>query len=342
MYAIGLVGLGPAGCLFLATLPPEKRGSVIAFDAECIGGDLARLYGGVTANLTCDQMIAALRLVPEWTMADMGFLTAKYSGDVCPLLADVCQQLRQLMGPILSRTRVHTGTVNTCQQGADGTWVLQTSKGPCKVGRLVLCTGAEARKMDLPKSVVPLDVALSEVDLRRFVRPEAHVVVFGTSHSGTLVLRNLSSMGCSHVTAVYRGEQPFRWFRDGDTEGLKQESAAIADAVQTRAWGDRTPMLVSTADFEGVLRATMDADHVIYCIGFISRHPIIQGADGTTLSSPLHHDPTTGALTGVRNAWGFGIGFPGQYTTNTGSLAADVGFGGFVEQIRRCMPAILS
>lgn len=337
MYEIGLVGLGPAGCLFLACLPPEKRSAVIAFDAECIGGDLARLYGGVTANLTCAQMIAAFRQVPEWATANFDVLTERYTADVCPLLADICQQLRVLMAPVLARVRVHTGTVLSCQQNAEGSWTLETSKGACKVGRLVLCTGATARKMDLPKSTVPLDVALSESRIREFVRPTDRVVVFGTSHSGTLVLRNLSSLGCSEVTAVYKGDRPFRWFRDGDTEGLKQESAAIADSIVCKRWVDRTPTLVSSGDFEGVLRATLDADHVIYCTGFTSRFPPLLDTQGVPIT-PVH-DPATGAL--CRGCWGFGIGFPGTYKTNTGALAPDVGFGGFVEQIRRCLPAIL-
>jgi hypothetical protein len=286
-------------------------------------------------------MIAAFRLVPEWATADFGILQDKYAADVCPLLADVCQQLRVLMVPVLARAHIHTGSVLSCQQGADGTWVLQTSKGACKVGRLVLCTGAVARKMDLPKSTVPLDVALSEGGLRRFVTPNDRVVVFGTSHSGTLVLRNLSSMGCSEVTAVYRGDRPFRWFRDGDTEGLKQESAAIADSIVGKSWGDRTPTLVPYTDFESVLRASLAADHVIYCTGFLCRHPPLLDAQGVPVTPT--HDPATGALGGggITRCWGFGIGFPSTYTTNTGDQAPDVGFGGFVEQIRRCMPDLL-
>jgi glycine/D-amino acid oxidase-like deaminating enzyme len=275
-------------------------------------------------------------MVPAWSAVPLPFLES-VEPDKCPLLSDVCAQLRDLVQPLLQRVSMHTGTVQEIRQELDG-WTLRTAETSYKVRKLILCTGADPRTLNLPKPSIPLDVALCPEKLRSFVRPESRIVVFGTSHSGTLVLRNLRAAGCRNVKAIYRDAQPFRWLRDGDTEGLKQESAAIADEIVGNAWGDQTPILISLSDTSPMLRAAMEADAVIYAMGFQRRVPRIVGLSGTELQ-PLH-DPKTAQI--FPACWGFGIGFPGVYTTPSGTQAPDVGFVGFIEQIRACMPAILT
>ncbi len=193
--------------------------------------------------------------------------------------------------------------------------------------------------MDIPKPVIPLDIALTVEGLRSFLHDaaEKRVTVFGTAHSGTLILKNLKDLGCRQVTAIYKGRQPFRWARYHDPEGLKQESALIADDIVGRAWGELTPTLVHVDDIAGTIRAVMSADFVIYALGFESRRPTIVGIGGTVLHPTFH--PDTAEL--APGLWGFGIGFPGLYELPKGGKAADVGFGGFVAQIQRCMGGIL-
>jgi hypothetical protein len=196
--------------------------------------------------------------------------------------------------------------------------------------------------MSLPKPVIPLDIALSPTRLAAFLAPEGRdqlrVVVFGLSHSGTLVLRNVREAGCGFLTGVYRGTQPFYWFRYGHTEGLKQDSAVIADAIVAREWGSATPALLRFADFEAVASAVICADYVVYAVGFDRRAPVFQDARGAFFVPK--HDPATCLL--APNCWGFGIGFPGEYVTNTGDMAPDVGFGGFVAAIQKNLQTILN
>jgi threonine dehydrogenase-like Zn-dependent dehydrogenase len=202
-----------------------------------------------------------------------------------------------------------------------------------------MCTGATTIQLDIPKSNIPLDVALCGDKLRSFVRPTDRVVVFGTAHSGTLIMRNLKNVGCTNVTAVYKNEKPVSWARDGDTEGIKQESASIADEIVAGAWGPYTPSLVrlDTATC-GFLRSLMEADHVIYGIGFQTRAPVLVDAAGAKID-PATYSAENGKLRD--GLWGFGIGFPSKYTTPGGRQASDVGFGPFAAHILKSLPAIL-
>ena len=174
------------------------------------------------------------------------------------------------------------------------------------------------------------------------MRATDHIVVMGTSHSGTLVLKNLKELGCAHVTALYRRERPFSFARDGDTEGLKQESAAIADEILAKAWGDKTPLLLSSSDLTTQFRVFQRAQYVIYAIGF--------GSPPLTFLNPYGHQvrfsdvfaPATSTFTGAQRAWGFGIGFPRLYTAPNGEDYLDVAFKPFLEAIQEALPRILT
>ncbi len=330
---LAVIGLGPAGCLFLASLPPEKLGSqILAIESGCIGGDLARLYGNVVANLTRTEMESAFRKIPQWSTLSEFHYFSKYQESQCPLLSDVCKQLRELMKPILAKITVKFGTVYRLEKDVEG-WKIHTKSETIQTRKVILCTGAIPIQMDLPKSVIPLEVALHKQNLANFISPDNSVVVFGTSHSGTLILRNLKDVGCKRVSAIYKCDTPFRWARDGDTEGIKQESAIIADEIIAGTWLDATPALISLSDTGTMIRRVLEADYVVYAIGFESRRPAIEGCT-------ILVDSETGNL--APGMWGFGIGFPSFYMTPKGVKAPDVGFGPFAEHILKCLQAIIN
>lgn len=330
---ITVIGLGPAGCLFLACLPPEKlNSSVVAIDRGCIGGDLARLYGNVVANLTRTEIETAFQKVPAWSSLQEFPYFTKYAATECPLLSDVCLQLRECMQPILAKITVRFAEVEGLRKEEDG-WSICLRKETLQTQKVILCTGATPTQLDLPKSIIPLEIALSNDDLAHFIHPSHHIVVFGSSHSGTLVMRNLKNSGCKRITCLYKDTVPFRWARDGDTEGLKQESAIIADEITAGSWCDATPQLIPVQQTGAMLRALLSADYVVYAMGFEARYPSVDGA-------LLSHNSETAAL--APGMWGFGIGFPSFYKTPGGTIAPDVGFGQFAGHILSCMSAILS
>ncbi len=349
MFEFGIVGLGIAGCVFLACIPDECLRRTVVFDSGCVGGDLARLYGSVVANLTCEQLSNAFHAVPRWKDARLRVLEAQ-DPNTCPKLADLCRQLRDLMTHILPLVTLHSQHIVGARQ-VPGGWILRSSAGDSEyaVAKLVLCTGGEPRRLDYPKPAIPLEIALDRAALASYIRPSDRVVVFGTAHSGTLVLRNLREIGCVGIVGVYREDPPFRWARSHtpecpcirlggtgchDSEGVKQESAAIADAIVREEW----PMVrILRAEGEEFVRALMEADYVVYATGFSARKIELRGLGGEVLE--CRHNATTGEMGSC--VWGFGLAYPGIYEKPQGGFAPDIGLPGFVGHILNCLPAIV-
>jgi len=331
MYKIAIVGLGPAGIFTLALLPSEILASTIVFEKAAIGGDLARHYSAVVANIPKSAIIDAFRSIPRWANAAFPFLE-KYNDHDCPLLGDCVRQLRALIAPDLARAVFHIARINDYKQRDNGSWQLVSPIGLFETQKLILCTGAYPKTLDLPKPIIPLHIALNPKLLQDFVLPTDRIVVFGTAHSGTLALKNLRTAGVTSLTAIYKGTTPFVYARDGHSEGIKQESAAIADSIVTDGWA-------KTYDFASSHRAVMEADSVVYAIGF-ERPVLIYIANDNTRKPFIHNSAT--AEFNVANVYGFGIGFPMPYTGPDGKQYPDVGFGGFIVAIKAALPAILS
>ena len=145
-------------------------------------------------------------------------------------------------------------------------------------------------------------------------------MVFGTSHSGTLILNNLKQLGCQNVYAVYRGKTPAQ-------QELKLAAAVIAQEIQTKQWGDLTPTFINYDDFSKIYRILSKANAVIYAIGFEPRTFTYTNRDG--ICSPLTND--------TPGIYGFGIGRPRPTMSTDG-----IGFEGFIKAIQAELPGILS
>lgn len=332
MYKIAIVGLGSAGIFTLALLPPDIQKQTIVFEPSAIGGDLATQYSAVVANIPNSVIIEALRSIPAWSTEPFKELE-KYKSEDCPLLLDVVRALRKSIAPALSLVAFHSAHVAAFQQIESGHWRLITSHGEYTAAKLVLCTGATPKVLDFPKPVIPLHAALSSALLPNYVTKEDTVVVFGTAHSGTLALKNLHSVGVSNLTGLYKGSVPFRYARDGFSEGIKQESAVIADSIVAEKWAT----LVSLDDFASAYRAVHAASAIVYAIGFERPRPTYTDMSGALRT--LVHNGTE--FHGVQNIYGFGIGFPAPYTSD-GHIYPDVGFGGFIGAIKATLPSMLT
>ena len=348
MFEFGVVGLGIAGCVFLASLPDDCLRRTIVFESGCVGGDLARRYGSVVANLTCAQLMNAIHAVPRWKDARLTVLEAQ-DPNTCPRLSELCRQLNELMRGLVSQVVLHSQHITSLCQ-IPGGWRLETAEGGAfQVVKAVICTGGEPRQLDYPKPAIPLEVALDAAALASYIRPTDRVVVFGTAHSGTLILRNLRAIGCMDIVGVYRDVPAFRWARSHtpecpchliggtgchDSEGVKQESAMIADAIVRGEWPE---VRILRAEGEEFVRAVMAAEYVVYATGFRARIPVVKGMGGDVLD--IRHDPETGLL--APGLWGFGLAFPGQYERPQGGTAPDIGLPGFVAQIQACLGGIV-
>lgn len=338
VYTYAIIGFGPAGIFTLASLPPAARSNTLILEANCVGGDLLSKWGDVVANIPYGDMVRALRTIPQWASVEMPYLDG-YSTTTCPSLAAAAKQLVSLARNDMRNAHFRQARVASLQRTATGTWTITTTHGTMyEAQKVILCTGAHQKTMDLPCIQIPLEIALSRHRLAAQIEPDHHVVVFGTAHSGTLALQTLKDCGVKHITAIHRSVAPFVYARDGYTEGIKQESARIADEIMSGVWGAQTPTLLRYEDFATTYRVLYEADRVIYAIGFETPQQRVLDVAGHQL--PLNHNPATGQFIDIDGLWGFGLAYPSTYIGNAGNTYSDVGFSGFIQAIQRALPAL--
>lgn len=321
MRRVCIIGCGAAGLLLLYNL--QKNGitpdQVILIDANLCGGDLQKQWYCVRSNTTWSQLLTAVPYpgpLPErWSALD--------PAQPCPLRHYI-DYLKEVVQPYLKECEVHC-TVATNVVHEDK-WTVSLKVGTSvQADVLLIATGSEPKHLNLPYPSIPLCVALNEGRLQDYVKKGDHILVFGTAHSASLIVRNLITCGAT-VTNFYATPKPFYFDRDGDYDGLKQDAAAIAD----RILANELPVkLVSIQDTAGLIRQTKKVDGVVYAIGFEPRNPF----------GLREYNGETGQLKEAQNAWGFGIAYPNRATDG---IHWDVSIPAFQTHIEKQMPNILS
>jgi hypothetical protein len=136
-----------------------------------------------------------------------------------------------------------------------------------------------------------------------------------------LILKHLSAASDVAVICLYRGDSPFKYARDGHDNGIKQESADIADAIMKGEYKNLT--LVSMRDTCRLSVALRNCNWIIQATGFESRIP--RFTDGTNEIIPTW-DPATGLALSLSlpQLQAFGACVPNE--TN------DISLGAFIDQ----------
>jgi len=321
---ITLVGFGVAGQLLLShILQIVPKHQVCIVDPDFIGGDLARDYRAVTTNTMIGQKIESLK--ESWpsiatALAKRGELTD------CVLLSDLIHDIRESSHDYARGCKQIYDTVKDISWSAETkTWTLNFQSRPSHTTSIVcICTGMEPRQEDYGIPIIPLRIALDPVALKQTVSDGQHVIVFGSSHSATLILKSLHELSIS-TTCIHHTKTPFKYDRDGNYGGIKQESAVIADAILRGEYKALT--LVALSDVKGLSNAIRRADWCIQAVGFSPRIPNIIGID----SQPVW-DPATGLTDQMTHIQCYGACVPNK--TLVGTIAyPDISVGAFVDQI---------
>ena len=338
MFDICIIGAGVTGLSLLLLLKEAgvSPSRIAIIDPHFDGGDLARRWTSVPSNTPWSKTFQTLRELCPSTP-----ISSSNDPDVSTPLIEVAELIRMAAASTLRTTRQVQGQATQAAfSNLTHTWTVKVSTGSMTPGFieakvLILAVGAEPRSLDLPIPSIPLEIALDPLRLKRYVHPGQRVIVFGTMHSGTLVIRN-AAMDCSGVvTALYNSEQPFYWARDGAYDGIKREAADVADAILAKQIHAE---LVSTKDVAAVIRASATADWVVYAMGFMARElPLPFQVDGIERSG-RPYDGHTGALTELPAAWGFGTAYPNRAPDG---MHWDVSVAAFLVHMKGQLPAIL-
>lgn len=323
MKRISIIGSGAAGLLLLWNL--EKHGvdprHIVIIDPTNNGGDLTKKWLHVRSNTTWRQILEA---VPHSTSGVEPW--SQLNPDEPCELRYVIQYLQACTKDYMSKTLRRTDYVKQVKY-ENNQWVLtlQHAKQPLFSDLVFFCQGSEPKSLDLPFPSIPLDIALDKRRLSDLVSEGQHILVFGTAHSGPLVVKNLVDLGCK-VTNFYATEKPFYFDRDGEYDGIKKDAQVIADAILN---GEIPVNMESVHDMAALMRASKSVDACVYACGFEPRNSL----------DFMKYDGYTGRLLDAPHAWGFGIAYPNKAPDG---IHWDVSVPAFQAHIAKQMPDILA
>ncbi len=325
-FKVCIIGTGAAGlltlfCLSFTKIPPED---IVCIDPYHDGGDLQRKWCCIQSNTIWDQMLQVLRtkqvsvesLPTPWRELDPSKPTQ---------LQNYIQLLRYVTKEYVSKCETIYSTVTSLQEEQGKVRVLYGKDDSLLTKICIVATGSTPKQLSYPIPTIPLEIALQESRLAHYVQPNQTVSVFGTAHSGTLILSNLHTLNVK-THAFYKGEKPFLFARDGEYDGIKQESETIAD--QILAGNFPQTFLHPITNTAELIRWTRRSDWVIYASGF----------ERTNLTSNFSYDGQTGRIHHLPATWGFGIAFPNRAPDG---LHWDVSIPSFFEHIEKQIPTIV-
>jgi hypothetical protein len=331
-YQYCIVGFGIAGQLLALELIHRKvnPSTICILDKNFLGGALSTQYATVISNTPWWKTRKALSEYPLWSTESIQEGDSLYSEHQCMPVRDISRLLLETANKATHSTEKITATVTEIQYNDTETlWTIQHSNGTVKSSTLFLAQGALEKQLQLDKPTIPLSIALDKHQLQNIVTQNDRVTVFGTSHSGTILLNHLHELNIP-TFAVYNTETPFLFKRDGHYDGVKEKSEQIADAILR---GEYTNCkLLKWSDPLDLYNALKKTTKVIYSIGFRADRI------GTFTT---HYDPLTAAIGEKPNCYGYGIAYPGTTVLND-TVYTDVSVLSFQEQIRRTIPVPLS
>jgi hypothetical protein len=327
---ITLIGFGVAGQLLLShildRIPAHK---ITIVDPDFIGGDLARDYSAIDTNTTISQKVAAFLSIQNGKWTDTAAaLKARGDPNNCVSIASLAADIR-LTGHRLATScnQIYDEVDDAKWDDVKKMWTLTfNSKRPSHTTSIIcVCTGMVPRQDDYGIPTIPLRAALDPTALARIVQPGQQVAIIGSAHSATLIMKHLNIIPGISVTCLYRGE-PFKYARDGHYGGIKQESAAIADAILRDEYKHLS--LVPITDICGLSSTLRKANWIIQATGFNSRMLRF------TTDKEVHPtwDPATGLAPELPQVQAFGACVP-NVSVMEGKKYPDISVGSFIDQL---------
>jgi hypothetical protein len=317
----GILGFGLAGMLTYLELIKGgvNPSNILIFDPDFIGGDLARSYSSIESNTLWKSVVdifpEAESLFPELDKDKTTNIL--YLPKVLETLCSKTLHLSELC-PIPVTSLTYT----------NNKWAIEANE-TYSVDIVYLCQGGQPKSQNIPGKWIPLSIALDKDLLKRYVNPLNTYTVFGLSHSGTLVLKNLLDLDVQ-VNAIYKTPTPFEYSRDGFYSGIKQESETIADSILR---GDYPKLkLISATDINSVARAIKKTSTFISATGFEPRKIKIL-VEGSSKNS-LNYSTDSALIDECPNCYGFGMAYP-SFSVINGKKHNDISFSAFYRQISR-------
>ena len=331
-----VVGAGPAGILAVGRLldagvSPE---AIIWLDPEFSVGDFGKYWYAVPSNTRVALFDKFLRSTSSFNYSDCPkeFTFAHLNENDTCLLAEMVKPLQWVTKKLCERVAHEKCTVRSFQQSQGG-WQLTTTINTIFSKNIILAIGAIPKTLhyDVQANEIKLSTALNPDLLKKSVKSGEHVVVFGASHSGVLVIKNCLEAGC-RVTNFYRSPLKYALYQADhiiyDNTGLKGSAAQWArENLQGQAISNLTRYHLTDDDAE---EAMQFCDHVVYATGFTARHLPSQDLDCQK------YDAHTGII--APGLFGLGIAYPELVVDRYGISESSIGLFKFSNYLTKALP----
>ena len=197
-YKYCIVGFGIAGQILILELlkAGASKNEIIICDETFLGGDLSIKYGSVLSNTPWWKTKKALEV---------------YTNELPELPKDKCTPVSLIVNACLQTSLKAADGVDkltTTVVSLEPGWTIKHTFGSFTAEKIFLTIGAKEKNIDLSLPKIPLHIALDKQQLINYINPNDKITLFGTSHSGTIILDNLNQLS-TPTTAVYKGQQPF-------------------------------------------------------------------------------------------------------------------------------------
>jgi hypothetical protein len=337
--SITLIGFGIAGQLLLSYILDLVTGyNVTIIDPDFLGGDLIRDYANIYTNTTIAQKIKSLEKLPNTWSESINSLRDRGELNDTVLLADLITDLRKSSGKLVSQCKCIYDKVKKVSWNEESrVWKLYLDSGSTHTTRIIcFCGGMVPRQDDYGIPIIPLSIAMDESRLSRIIKKTHHIIVIGSAHSATLVLKNLNNIPGVLVSCLYRGSKPFKYARDNEYSGIKKESADIADAIEKGTYTNIS--FIPINNIPVISKTIRNADWIIQANGFTARFPDI--FIGDTCITPTWN-PQTGLSNELPQAQAFGACVPSVTCINN-DIYPDISLSSFVDQLEQRWPLLKS
>ncbi len=334
MYDIGIIGYGISTLSLLLILSQQLRPlKIVIYDQYFDGGILNRYYGSVRSNTTWRQFLESVEKYCSPILLQK--LRLLHNPEEVTTLKDLVTSFLKVVKSSIAASNLQicyiSHEVKTVLASETNAWIfddLRTSRAKT----LILNYGSKPRNLGYAKPTLQLDSVLNGSNLPTTSGDK--VLVFGTAHSGTLCLDRLKSLNLD-VTAIYHGSVPFKFARDGEYDGIKQDSALIADKLSSEI------KFISADDEDNVRAELLRTDWVLYACGFARANTCLKVINKDNNEIDLNkYNSTTGQIENSQNIFGFGIAYPNSNIVD-GKTYFDVSLPSFMKHIESNVENIL-
>lgn len=303
-----IVGAGLGGIFMIARLLDKgiPANQIVWIDPEYKVGDLGKYWQKVQSNtdvrilLNCFQKSSLLAL----HNFNQRFKLQDADPDATVPLSQVVEPLQLISDNLKQQVNLCPGMVSKLSYQAHWRITLQDTQ-ELIANNVVLSIGSEPNgPLYNTEDVIPLTIALDPEKITSHVNGDDTVLVFGSSHSAILVMKNIIDAGVGHIINIYRRDLIYAEKIGNkikyDNTGLKGIAADWAKSyVETESLANLSRVHIDAADMPLLLGQSTKQ---VYATGFQRRKNII------TNTNLNQYDVNTGCI--APHLYGTGIAYP--------------------------------